>query len=80
MSLTDENCPITKQLCFWARYNHPPCSNSPNIHDAANCIIALTAILGDREKEIGALDELVEKLQDKLAPDAGRSATAGDGQ
>ena len=80
MSLTDDTCPITKQLCFWARYNRPPCSNNPNIHDAANCINALTAILGDREKEIGALDELVEKLKDKTTSDARRSAKDGDGQ
>lgn len=77
MSPTDDVCPITKQLCFWTRYNQPPCSKTPNIHDAANCINALSAILSDREKKIGALDELVEKLKEELGSD-GAGPTKGD--
>jgi hypothetical protein len=64
-ALMNSLCPLTHQKCVFVNFGGHPCSEHPNLEDASHCISQVAAMVVDREKEIEALDLLVEQYKSK---------------
>lgn len=58
-------CPLMHQKCVFVNFGGQLCSEHPSLEDASHCIKQIAAIIVDREKEIEALDLLVEQYKSK---------------
>ena len=60
-------CKLTGCRCFRTRYGRKPCSENPQLSDAANCIAALDDAYLDLENELRAMDVWVDALREPPA-------------
>ena len=70
----NDTCRLTGRRCYQAYYGSDPCSKSPTLNDARNCLIALGEKNRELEDELTQADKWIESLSSEImdAPIAGR--------
>ena len=63
---TSQLCRLTGRKCYQTYYGAEPCSKSPTLNDARNCLIALGEKNRELEDELGQADKWIESLSTEI--------------